>query len=80
MVEAAGIGPGYVSGCLLTRVTVSKYLHSQVLAWRRTAAVAEKHYLEYEAAEARSLLPPDPLVDVDHDKPRKTEVPARAAQ
>ncbi len=45
-----------------------------------SAAVAEKHYLEYEAAEARSLLPPDPLVNVDYDEPRKTEVPARAAQ
>lgn len=26
-------------------------------------AVAEKHYLEYEAEEARGLLPPDPLTE-----------------
>ncbi len=30
-------------------------------------AVAEKHYLDYEAKEARSKLPPDPLTGTDDD-------------
>jgi hypothetical protein len=34
-----------------------------------STAVAEKHYLEYEATEARALLPPDPLTEVDEDEP-----------
>ncbi|MHC5057244.1 MAG: hypothetical protein ACYTKD_21415 [Planctomycetota bacterium] len=45
-----------------------------------SAAVAGKHCLEYGAAEARSLLPPDPLANADHDEPRRTEAPATAAQ
>ncbi len=35
-------------------------------------AVAEKHYLEYEAEEARPLLPPDPLTEAgDGDDPQE---------
>jgi integrase len=42
-------------------------------------AVAEKHYLDYEAAEARHLLPGDPLQGTDDDEPRRTGVPLRIA-
>jgi len=36
-------------------------------------AVAEKHYLEYEAEEARALLPPDPLTEVGDNEPTETK-------
>lgn len=32
-------------------------------------SVAEKHYLEYEADEAREKLPPDPLTEMTEDEP-----------
>ena len=38
-----------------------------------SAAVAEKHYSEYEAQEARALLPPDPLYG-DGGEPTKVRV------
>jgi hypothetical protein len=34
-----------------------------------SAAVAEKHYSEYEAREARHKLPPDPLTAAGADEP-----------
>jgi len=46
-----------------------------------SAAVAEKHYLEYEAKEARSKLPDDPIADPpDGDAGVDAELDAKVAQ
>ena len=42
-------------------------------------AVAEKHYLDYKAKEARGKLPPDPLTGGDDADP-DAELDAKVAQ